>query len=232
MNSEKLSNRLMVVASFVESGAVVADIGSDHAYLPCFLVNDGKINKAIAGEVVKGPYESAVKNVKKNGLDNAITVRLANGLHAIQKADAVDTVTIAGMGGPLIASILEEGSSQLQTVSRIIAQPNIHALAIRQWAIKNNWKLVDEEIIKEDHKIYEVLVLERGDASYNEAEMLVGPFLAKKRSSVFLEKWERELVEWQRIVQELQQAGESSNILMKKRELQTKIDLVRSVLSR
>ncbi|MHC8517075.1 tRNA (adenine(22)-N(1))-methyltransferase [Sporosarcina sp. ITBMC105] len=232
MNSEKLSNRLMAVASFVESGAIVADIGSDHAYLPCFLVNAGKINKAIAGEVVKGPYESAVKNVKKNGLDNAITVRLANGLHAIQEADAVDTVTIAGMGGPLIASILEEGSSQLQTVSRIIAQPNIHALAIRQWAIKNNWKLVDEEIIKEDHKIYEVLVLERGEASYNEAEMLVGPFLAKKRSSVFLEKWERELVEWQRIVQELQQAGESSNILMKKRELQTKIDLVRSVLSR
>ncbi|MEZ7170921.1 tRNA (adenine(22)-N(1))-methyltransferase TrmK [Sporosarcina sp. OR05] len=232
MNSEKLSNRLMVVASFVESGAIVADIGSDHAYLPCFLVNACKINKAIAGEVVKGPYESAVKNVKKNGLDNAITVRLANGLHVIQEADAVDTVTIAGMGGPLIASILEEGSSQLQTVSRIIAQPNIHALAIRQWAIKNNWQLVDEEIIKEDHKIYEVLVLERGEASYNEAEMLVGPFLAKKRSSVFLEKWERELVEWQRIVQELQQAGESSNILMKKRELQTKIDLVRSVLSR
>lgn len=221
----------MLVASFVESGAVVADIGSDHAYLPSFLVNSGKINKAIAGEVVKGPYESAIKNVKKNGLDNAITVRLANGLHAIQESDAVDTVTIAGMGGPLIATILDDGSAQLKTVSRIIAQPNIHALSIRQWAVKNKWKLVDEEIVKEDNKIYEVLVLERGEASYNDAEMLVGPFLAAKRSSVFLEKWERELAEWQRILQELESAGEGTHVIEKKHELQTKIDLVRSVLS-
>ena len=82
MNTERLSDRLAAVASFVEEGAVVADIGSDHAYLPCFLVSKGKVQQAIAGEVAKGPYESAVRNVKREGLTGAITVRLADGLFA------------------------------------------------------------------------------------------------------------------------------------------------------
>src|SRR5690606_8847224 len=121
----RLSTRLETVASFVEAGAVVADIGSDHAYLPCYLVHNGTVHKAVAGEVVKGPYESAVRNVRREGLASAITVRLANGLFAIEAGDTVDTVTIAGMGGPLIATILDNGKDRLQDVKRIIAQPNI-----------------------------------------------------------------------------------------------------------
>ena len=113
MNSEKLSKRLASVASFVEQGAILADIGSDHAYLPCHLVMEGRISKAIAGEVVKGPFESAVKNVRKKGLTDKITVRLGNGLEAVQENDGVDTITIAGMGGPLIASILHDGSKKV-----------------------------------------------------------------------------------------------------------------------
>lgn len=221
----------MSVASFVEQGAVLADIGSDHAYLPCYLINSGKIEKAVAGEVVKGPFESAIKNVKKKGLSKEITVRLANGLTAIEDNDGVDTVTIAGMGGPLIASILEEGSNKLHSVKRIIAQPNIHALSIRQWALQNGWELVDEQILKEDHKIYEILVLERGHAVYNDLEMLVGPFLMKENSSVFLEKWDRELSEWQRIFDSLEQAGDSESIKAKKQDLTRKIELIRSVIS-
>ena len=127
MITERLSNRLKAVASFVEKGAIVADIGSDHAYLPCFLIKTGIVQKAIAGEVAKGPYESAINNVTREGLTNAVTVRLADGLLAIEESDQVDTVTIAGMGGSLIASILENGKERLKNVKRIIAQPNIHS---------------------------------------------------------------------------------------------------------
>jgi len=230
LNSEKLSKRLEAVASFVEQDATLADIGSDHAYLPCYLVNAGKISKAIAGEVVKGPYESAIRNVRKKGLSDEITVRLANGLEAVHESDGIDTVSIAGMGGPLIASILNNGNEKLKNVKRIITQPNIHASSIREWAVQNGWKIVDEHILKEDNKIYEIIVLERGQAKYSELEMIVGPFLLKQKSEVFLEKWERETEEWKRVLESLKNAGHTKEINDRKEQLQNKIELIRGVL--
>lgn len=231
MNTVRLSTRLATVASFVEVGAVVADIGSDHAYLPCYLVHNGTVQKAIAGEVVKGPYESAVRNVRREGLSSAVTVRLANGLLAIEEGDAVDTVTIAGMGGPLIATILDSGKDRLRGVKRIIAQPNIYAKAIRDWAIANEWLIVDEAILKEDGKIYEIIVLEKGTATYDELDLLVGPFLLQAKSAVFLEKWEREMAEWQRVLSSLEQAEQTEAIEARKRELTMHIDSVGKVLA-
>lgn len=230
MKAERLSARLSTVASFVEKGAVVVDIGSDHAYLPCYLVKSGKVSKAIAGEVVQGPFESAVRNVKSEDLERAITVRLANGLHAIEAQDGVDTVTIAGMGGSLIATILEEGKERLYGIKRIIAQPNLHAKAIREWAIANGWFIKDEEILKEDGKIYEVLVLEKGQVDYDEADLLLGPILMKKASSVFKEKWTKESEQWQHVLQSLQQSKETDLIVAKKNQLTRQLQIVERVL--
>ncbi|MCM3710871.1 tRNA (adenine(22)-N(1))-methyltransferase [Sporosarcina luteola] len=231
MNSEKLSIRLAAVASFVEQGTTLADIGSDHAYLPCYLVKVGKISKAIAGEVVKGPYESAIKNVQKKGLTESITVRMANGLDAIHASDGVDTVTIAGMGGPLIASILRDGADKLHSVKRIVTQPNIHAMSIREWAVQNGWKIVDEQILKEDHKIYEIIVLEKGQADYSELEMTVGPYLLEEKSEIFIEKWMRESNEWKRVLASLETAGDTVEINEKREQLREKIELVGGVLT-
>lgn len=226
----QLSKRLQQVAAFVENGSVLADIGSDHAYLPTYLVKNGTIKQAIAGEVVKGPYASAVRNVRREGVESYITVRLANGLEAIQKEDQVDTVTIAGMGGALIATILEEGQEHLTTVNRIITQPNIHAEAIRRWAVENEWTIVAEEILKEDDKIYEIVVLERGSSSYTEKELLLGPFLIKEKNDVFYEKWQREIQQWKRILSSLEDAKEDEVIQAKKVALNKKITAVEGVL--
>lgn len=226
----QLSKRLQQVAAFVENGSVLADIGSDHAYLPTYLVKNGTIKQAIAGEVVKGPYASAVRNVRREGLESYITVRLANGLEALHKEDQVDTVTIAGMGGALIATILEEGQEHLTTVNRIITQPNIHAEAIRRWAVENEWTIVAEEILKEDDKIYEIVVLERGSSSYTEKELLLGPFLIKEKNDVFYEKWQREIQQWKRILSSLKDAKEDEVIQAKKVALNKKITAVEGVL--
>lgn len=226
----QLSKRLQQVAEFVKENAVLADIGSDHAYLPAYLVKKGIIQRAIAGEVVKGPYESAVRNVKREDLESHITVRLANGLEAIKREDNVDTVTIAGMGGALIATILEEGKEQLEVVERIITQPNIHAEAIRQWAVTNDWGIVEERILKEDGKIYEVVVLEKGKSSYTMKELLLGPFLLKEKSVVFHEKWQREIKQWQTILQSLKDASEDVSIAEKRDALNKKITIVEEVL--
>lgn len=226
-----LSERLKEVAHFVEKHAVLADIGSDHAYLPAYLVKNDTINRAIAGEVVKGPFESAVKNVRKEGLDQVIEVRLANGLQAIEEEDAIDTVTIAGMGGTLISTILEEGKERLSTVKRIITQPNLHAIAIRQWAVANGWKIIAESILKEDEKIYEIVVLERGEGKYNDQELLLGPFLMHDRNPIFREKWLREMKEWHRILQSIEGARKNPNIDEKRQYLQQQIQYVQEVLT-
>lgn len=231
MNVQNLSLRLQKVASFVPKGAILADIGSDHAYLPCYLVHRGIVEKAIAGEVVKGPYESAVKKVKEEGLEEQITVRLANGLEAIHGSDGVDTITIAGMGGPLITSILDNDPEKLQRVSRLILQPNIHAKVIREWALKNGWAIIDEVILEEDGQIYEILVLEPGNMDLIEVEILLGKKLIQEKSEVFIKKWTKELDNWKNILSSIEKATPSPEIVAKREELLHLIGLVEEVMN-
>ncbi|MGN4124473.1 tRNA (adenine(22)-N(1))-methyltransferase [Lysinibacillus sphaericus] len=230
MNAQKLSKRLETVAKFVPTGAVVADIGSDHAYLPCYLIHKGIASYAVAGEVVKGPFESAVGQVQKEGLTDKITVRLADGLAAVEGTDHVDTVTIAGMGGPLIVSILEKHPQSLQGVTRLILQPNIHAKVIREWALANNWAILDEEILEEDDKIYEILVLQRGPMELTAAEILYGPKLMLRKAPAFIKKWTREKENWQRVLRSIEGAEQTPEIEGKRAELIAQLKLVEGVL--
>ncbi|MFL0581624.1 tRNA (adenine(22)-N(1))-methyltransferase TrmK [Solibacillus sp. FSL W7-1472] len=231
MNAQKLSKRLETVASFVPTGAIVADIGSDHAYLPCYLVHKGIAARAVAGEVVKGPYESAVKQVRTEGLTNKITVRMADGLAAVEEADEITAVTIAGMGGPLIVSILEKHPQALKSVTRLILQPNIHAKAIREWAMENGWAIQDEVILEEDGKIYEVLVLQRGEMKLNEAQTLLGPKLMETKVPVFIEKWSREIANWQRVQQAISEAEKTPENQEKYEQLTHYIKMVQEAIA-
>jgi len=235
MNTEKLSQRLEAVANYIPKGSHLADIGSDHAYLPCYAVKKGLIPFAIAGEVVEGPYQSAKRQVRMEGLDEQIIVRKGDGLEVINPGE-IDCITIAGMGGALIASILEEGKNKLESTKRLILQPNIGANSIRQWLLENGWELIAEEILEEDDKIYEILVAEKGDPfkPYKELhkELLLGPFLNIQYTAVFKKKWRNELDNWQRILKQLEKAADSEETRLKKKELIEKITMVEEVLSR
>lgn len=229
MNSEQLSERLKQVGSYVEKNARLADIGSDHAYLPCYLAKQRQIEFAIAGEVVKGPFQSAERQVRNEGLTDRIEVRMGDGLDVIRAEDEISTITIAGMGGPLIAKILERGKKKAALASRLILQPNVHAWSIRAWAEQNGWQLIEEQILEENQKIYEILVLEKGQMRLSEAERLLGPLLIKQKSETFQKKWMREKQEWERILENLPQ-DERLEIAEKKVELRTKIQMVQEVL--
>ncbi|MDN7226863.1 tRNA (adenine(22)-N(1))-methyltransferase TrmK [Planococcus sp. N064] len=233
MNAQQLSMRLTRVASHVPTGATVADIGSDHAYLPCYLVSQGLAERAVAGEVVKGPFESAKKQVKQEQLEDKIEVRLASGLEAIHPEDGITAITIAGMGGPLIVSILDHGLEKLAGVSRLILQPNVHAKAIREWAQTHQWAIVEEEIIKENNKIYEILVLERSSQPvvFTPAQLLMGPVLMKQQTEAFREKWQRESAQWTNIIASIESTEQTLEIVDKKNELVQKIKLVEEVLN-
>ncbi|WNB93500.1 tRNA (adenine(22)-N(1))-methyltransferase TrmK [Bacillus sp. NEB1478] len=209
MNSEKLSNRLERVASYVPEGIVLADIGSDHAYLPCYLGLKNTIKKGIAGEITDGPFLSAKQQVKQNELNKVIEVRKGDGLSVLQE-DEAEVITICGMGGALITSILENGKLKLGKTKRLILQPNVGAKTVRKWLLKENWVLIAEEILSEDGKIYEILIADReGKQPYTnkkEAELLLGPYLIRNQNKAFKEKWSGEVKLWNAILTQMENA--------------------------
>ena len=210
MNEHFLSKRLECVGSYVPNQARLADIGSDHAYLPVHLMLNKTISYAVAGEVVDGPYQSAKQQVERLGLADWIKVRLANGLAAVLPEDAIQVVTIAGMGGALIASILENGrlQGQLQGVQRLILQPNIGEQGLRIWLMQHGYRIVAEDILEEQRKIYEIIVAEPTlePVNYSEKERLFGPLLLQQKSPVFLKKWQHEKMQKETVKANLLQA--------------------------
>ncbi|CAI8776174.1 tRNA (adenine(22)-N(1))-methyltransferase [Bacillus sp. IT-79MI2] len=235
MNEVKLSKRLEEVVREIPVGSTVADIGSDHAYLPCYTIINNIATKAVAGEVVDGPFRSAQATVAESGLQEKVDVRKGNGLAVITPGE-VDVITIAGMGGALIRDILENGKEKLNGVTRLILQPNIAAHHIREWFIENGWELIHEKIIKEDGKIYEILVGEKGEplTPYHEnkqAEIFIGPFLMKEKSDAFVEKWENELKNFQNILKQIERATESEDTKAKQIEVVEKMKMIEEVLS-
>lgn len=233
MNEQELSLRLQRVGAAVPAGARLADIGSDHAYLPVALMLKKKITFAVAGEVVKGPFESAKTQVEKSGLTDKIVVRLADGLEALQPADGITAITIAGMGGTLIRSILENGrvKKRINGTERLILQPNVGEKNVRHWLMEHGYTILHEEILEENQKIYEIIVAEKQDQSrgYSEQELFLGPFLMLEKSSVFRKKWQRELKQRENVLQQLRQA---ENLPKEKiREITQQIEWIKEVLS-
>ncbi|MDQ0161315.1 tRNA (adenine(22)-N(1))-methyltransferase [Aeribacillus alveayuensis] len=235
MKDIQLSNRLLTVANYIPPHSVLADIGSDHAYLPCYAILNYLAKKAIAGEINDGPYQAAFNQVARLGLLSKISVRKGDGLSVLKKNEAT-CITIAGMGGTLIKKILEEGKEKLSKVERLILQPNIYAIEIRKWLYENGWELIDEKILEEDCHIYEVLVAEKGvpSRSYKgvslESAFLMGPFLIKERNETFLKKWEHELYHWEQVLKQLNEAKETDVLIKKKSEIHHMISCIREVM--
>jgi len=230
MNHTELSKRLETVGRFVPEAARLADIGSDHAYLPVALMLKGKIDFAVAGEVVKGPFESAKRQVSKNGLSERIEVRLANGLDAIEKQDQINAITIAGMGGSLIRDILESGrqNQRLSGKERLILQPNIGEKTLRAWLKENNYQIIAEEILEENKKIYEIIVAEKKEQpiEYSEKELMFGPHLLAEKNAIFLAKWQRELKQREVILEQLKNASEQN----RHETIQQEVEWIKEVL--
>lgn len=231
MNAQQLSKRLAKVGEFVPSQARLADIGSDHAYLPVRLMLAKKISYAVCGEVVKGPYESALHQVTLQGLADNITVRLADGLFAIEPSDKIDTITICGMGGTLIKQILLEGKERITGEELLVLQPNVGEATLRKYLIANGYTIIAEEILEENKKIYEIIVAKKlvQPMSLNEAQYLFGPFLMQEKSPVFIKKWQRELMQRQRVLQQLQNSAQNHD--QKIAELQVEMKLIEEVLA-
>ena len=192
MNEHTLSMRLERVAANVPAGARLADIGSDHGYLPVALMRRGLITAAVAGEVATTPFHAAQRTVRDNGLEQQVTVRLANGLAAIEPQDTITAVSVCGMGGETIRDILESGKAHLSGHERLILQPNGGEQPLRQWLMDNGYAILIEELLHENRFYYEIIVAERATpVAYSAEQLYFGPLQMQARSPMFIAKWQR-----------------------------------------
>lgn len=230
MDANNLSQRLQAVAKLVPDQARLADIGSDHAYLPAHLLLNKHIDYAVAGEVAKGPFQNEQAEINKLGLGQQLQARLADGLDAIHDDDRIDTVTIAGMGGSLIAQILERGQAHLHGVRRLILQPNVGENRVREWLCLHRWQILHEELVAEDGHIYEIIMAEPSvcPVSYNQRELLFGPLLLEQGGPIFHDKWAAEAGRLQKVIANIQQADHVPTQHLQ--ELRTKQALIKEVL--
>jgi tRNA (adenine22-N1)-methyltransferase len=202
--------RLERVAANVPAGARLADIGSDHGYLPVALMRRGVIAAAVAGEVAATPFHAAERTVRDNALQQHISVRLADGLAAIEPADAITAITLCGMGGETIRDILDSGRAHLSGQERLILQPNGGEQPLRQWLMDNGYQILREELLQENRFYYEIIVAERAEPLiYTAQQLYFGPLQMQARSPEFLGKWQRMLRQKHKTLASFEQARQT-----------------------
>lgn len=173
----KLGERLKTIADMVPAGVTLADIGTDHAYLPVYLVTKNIIPRAIAGDIHHGPYLSARNTVESSRLTECISVRQGNGLEVVSPGEA-DVAVIAGMGGANIIDILTFRPEVTISMKRLILQPMIAAALVREWLYINKWHIVDEQLVEEDGRLYQIIAAEQGISRQVEPVLYeIGPLL-------------------------------------------------------
>lgn len=169
-DSIKLGPRLNCIASLIGHGARLADIGTDHAYLPIVLCEQGKIERAIAIDIHQGPYESALAAVKNHKLEHRIDVRLGDGLQPLVLAE-IDTLSLAGMGGKTMLEILFARPDILAEVKELIVQPQGLESKVRYSLLKAGWLLEEEHLVEEEGRVYCIMAFSR-KVGYSEQEIL------------------------------------------------------------
>lgn len=152
----KLSKRMKAAASMVTTGNVLADIGTDHGYVPIALVQRGRIPSAIAMDINKGPLEKAREHIVMCNLQDKIETRLSDGTKALTVGEA-DSILIAGMGGELVLHILREGEAVCHSAKELVLQPQSDVHKVREYLRNNGYAIVDENMIFEDGKYYPMM---------------------------------------------------------------------------
>ena len=213
----ELSKRLQTIASFVQPGSRIADVGTDHGFLPIYLLEQGIASYGIAMDIRKGPLSRAQEHIAEAGLEAKIETRLGNGLEKLMPKEA-DTVIIAGMGGPLMLDILRAGSHVFDHVERFILSPQSDWRGFRVGLQALGLQIIREEMVCEDGKYYvimETVHSQRSDSvnvrtdvrdlletaeepgtaedGYREAELRFGHFLLKDSHPVL-----GQYLDWQR----------------------------------
>lgn len=220
--------RLAALAQLVPAGCRLADIGTDHAYLPIALVKAGKVPFAIASDIAPGPLANARADVAAAGLDQQIDLRLGSGLSTVRPVDQIDTVVIAGVGGHLIQQILQASSLRFST---LILEPNIGEPGVRRWLMDHCYQIVAERLLWVRGHAYELIKAQAGRRVHflTPRQLLFGPKILQVKGPAFVRKWTGQLAYDQKLLQHLQAARQPD--LDKIAHLRSQIALIKGELN-
>lgn len=228
-----IDKRLETIAALVPPHCVLADIGTDHAYLPVWLLEQGKIDHAIAGDIAEGPCQAARNTVTMHNLASQVEVRLGSGLSVLTPGEA-DCIAVAGMGAATIISILEADMEIAKGARLLVLQPMAGAAALRAWLIGNGWQLVAEELVDDEPHFYEIIAAQRGQATLgDEAELTVGPVLLAQGHPFLAKQIERKLAEYKRLVSNMELSEQARETMRYKfaREMVQKLEVLQNARS-
>ncbi len=228
-----IGDRLEAIGKLVPQGCVLADIGTDHAYLPVWLLEQGKIASAIAGDIAEGPCLAAKNTVSMHGMKGKVEVRLGSGLKVLQAGEA-HCIAIAGMGASTMIEILEADMPLAVEAKRLVLQPMAGAASLRKWLIQNGWHIVAEDLVADGRHLYEIMAAERGEsASFSDAVLEIGPSLIEAKHPLLAKQFARQInnykkllanmgkseqarasekyIAWEKLVQELEALADACN---------------------
>lgn len=195
--------RLEAVASLIDEGAILADIGTDHAYLPTFLLEQNKIEKAYACDIAEGPCEAARQTVAMHGLKGKIDVRLGGGLTVLEPCEA-DTIAICGMGAGTIIMIFEESPEVLTSAKQLVLQPMAGAPSLRKWLGEHGWCIESEKLVDDDPHFYEIISARKGEiVEYTVPQQILGPQLLANRPELFTKHVRRQCEACERLLENM-----------------------------
>jgi len=221
----KLSKRLQTISDFVKKGAVVADIGTDHAHIPIYLIKNNIISKAYACDINKGPLEKAKENINYYGVKN-IELRLSNGLEKL-KTDEADTFIIAGMGGELIIDILDRGQGFFDKKNTFILSPHTKIEEVRNYLLRKGLKILKEDMCIDEGKFYTVMeaVYIGKTFSYTKGELLFGKYLIDNKNPFLFEYLKKERQKYLNII-----SADGINDT-RRRELKDRLDIIEETIN-
>lgn len=231
----ELSKRLQTVASAVTPGNRLADVGTDHGYVPIYLVQEGICPSAVAMDVNKGPLDRANEHITEEGMAGRIETRLSDGLIKL-RPEETDTVVIAGMGGDLICRILGNALPFLEAGKELVLQPQSEWFKVRHFLHEHEYCIEQEWFLKEDGKYYVIiraLPANGQPVSYeNEAEYRYGSLLLAEKHPVLLEYLTREQEKKKNILENLQQTAGQSRQQERCQQLKEELKEIEEILSK
>lgn len=201
----QLSIRLSAVANLAKEARRLADIGTDHGYIPIYLALHGSLKTALAMDINKGPLLRAQENIEKYGLTDRIQTRLSDGAEKLLWGEA-DTVVIAGMGGALTMKILGESREVLQSVETFILQPQSEIHLVRRYLHENGFRICAEDMVKDEGKYYPMMRACHGSQdAWSEQEYRFGKYLIEEKNACLKEFLEKEEASCKKIIGELEE---------------------------